>query len=62
MHLEATLEGGKTSLGLVQILSLLANLTMQLQNMAKDKMRICHVLCATPKVTIGTSVLCWGIT
>jgi hypothetical protein len=37
MHLEATLGGGETSTGLVQVQSQLANMTMQLQDMEKMK-------------------------
>jgi hypothetical protein len=37
MHLEATLGGGETSTGLAQVQSQLANLTMQLQDMEKEK-------------------------
>jgi hypothetical protein len=47
MHLEATLGGAETSVGLVQVQSQLANLTIQLQDMDKTKVMHEHVWCTT---------------
>jgi hypothetical protein len=45
MHLEATPRGGDTSIGLAQVQSHLANLTMELQDMAKAKVVHKNVWC-----------------
>jgi hypothetical protein len=45
MHLEATLGGGETSIGIAQVQYQLTNLTMQLQDMDKAKVVCEHVWC-----------------
>jgi len=62
MRLEATLGRGEISSGLVQVQFHLANLTMQLQDIAKEKLvRTYNVQRVEQRLTIETSVLCWEI-